>query len=108
MKAVVFMLGLLLVADVQAETQGLSQRSGLIPDQPPFALTLAQAKAWTPHGATASKANISQVPLAVRLPAPLNAAQAQNHPAHTAAAPADFVPVQHSVAPVAAPPAAPD
>ncbi len=87
MKAVVFMLGLLLVADVLAQAQIQSPRSDLIPDQPPFALTLAQAKAWTPHGATASKANISQVPLAVRLPAPLNAAQAQNQPAQLLYAP---------------------
>jgi endo-beta-N-acetylglucosaminidase D len=78
MKVVVFMLGLLLVADVQAQSQIQSQSSGLTPDQPPFALTLAQAKAWTPHGATASKANISQVPLAARLPAPLNSPQALN------------------------------
>ena len=55
-----------------------SQATGLLPDQPPFALTLAQAKTWTPHGATASKANISQVPLAARQPAPLIAAQAVN------------------------------
>lgn len=87
MKAVVFMLGLLLVADVQAQSQIQSQRSGLTPDQPPFALTLAQAKAWTPHGATASKANISQVALAARLPAPLHASQAQNQPAQLLYAP---------------------
>ncbi|MDZ7871659.1 MAG: hypothetical protein U5L02_21095 [Rheinheimera sp.] len=87
MRAVVFMLGLLLVADAQAQSQSLSQRSGLTPDQPPFALTLAQTKAWTPHGATASKANISQVPLAARRPAPLDPAQALHDQAQLLYAP---------------------
>lgn len=87
MRAVLFMLGMLLVADVQAQSQIQSQRSGLTPDQPPFALTLAQAKAWTPHGATASTANISQVPLAARLPAPLNSPQALNQQAQLLYAP---------------------
>lgn len=64
-----------------------SQATGLLPDQPPFALTLAQAKAWTPHGATASKANISQMALARRLPAALTAAQAKNQQAQLLYAP---------------------
>lgn len=64
-----------------------SQATGLLPDQPPFALTLAQAKAWTPHGATASKANISQIALARRLPAALTAAQAKNQQAQLLYAP---------------------
>ena len=41
---------LLLTAALAAQ----AQNTGLSPDQPPFALTLAQTKAWTPHGATAS------------------------------------------------------
>lgn len=64
-----------------------SQATGLLPDQPPFALTLAQAKAWTPHGATASKANISQIPLAARHSAPLSPTQAQNQQAQLLYAP---------------------
>lgn len=74
-------LGMLLSVQTQA------QATGLTPDQPPFALTLAQAKAWTPHGATASKANISQVPLAARQPAPLHASQALNQQAQLLYAP---------------------
>ena len=85
MKALLLTQGLLLTLQlltVQAQaaqlqsTQG--QGSGLSPDLPPFALTLQQTKAWTPHGATASKANISQVPLAQRLPAPLNSSLTMN------------------------------
>lgn len=83
MKRLLLPVAMLLATQLQMQAQA----SGLTPDQPPFALTLAQAKAWTPHGATASKANISQVPLAARLPAPLNAAQAQNQPAQLLYAP---------------------
>ena len=43
----------------------------LRPDQPPFALTVQQARDWTPHSATASADNVSQVPLARRISAPL-------------------------------------
>ena len=74
---------LLLTAALAAQ----AQNTGLSPDQPPFALTLAQTKAWTPHGATASKANISQVALAKRLPAALTATQAVNQQAHVLYAP---------------------
>lgn len=76
MKVLALTLALTLGMVLSAQTHAQAQATGLTPDLPPFALTLAQAKAWTPHGATASKANISQVPLAVRLPAPLHAAQA--------------------------------
>ena len=87
MKVVVCMLGLLLAAlslHVQSEP---AQGTGLTPDQPPFALTLAQTKAWTPHGATASKANISLVSLATRQPAPLQASQMLNQQAQVLYAP---------------------
>lgn len=89
MKALVFTFTLLMAAQSQALLLQATptQITGLTPDQPPFALTLAQTKAWTPHGATASKANISQVPLAERLPAPLNASQAQNQQAQVLYAP---------------------
>lgn len=43
----------------------------LVPDQPPFALTLQQVRDWTPEADTASAANVSQVPLARRISAPL-------------------------------------
>lgn len=77
-------LALLLLTPVLAAQ---AQNTGLTPDQPPFALTLQQTKAWTPHGATASKANISQVALAKRLPAPLTATQATNQQAQVLYAP---------------------
>ena len=87
MRVVVCTLGLLLAAlspQVQSEP---AQSTGLTPDQPPFALTLQQTKAWTPHGTTASKANISQVALAKRLPAALTATQAVNQQAQVLYAP---------------------
>lgn len=43
----------------------------LQPDQPPFALTVQQARDWTPHSVTASADNVSRVPLARRISAPL-------------------------------------
>ncbi|RVU40230.1 glycoside hydrolase [Rheinheimera riviphila] len=43
----------------------------IIPDQPPFALTLAQLKQWSPQSELASTANISHQPLARRFVAPL-------------------------------------
>lgn len=43
----------------------------IIPDQPPFALTLAQLKQWSPQSELASPANISRQPLARRFVAPL-------------------------------------
>lgn len=74
---------LLLTPALAAQAQG----SGLTPDQPPFALTLQQTKSWTPHGTTASKANISQIPLAARHSAPLSSTQAQNQQAQVLYAP---------------------
>jgi len=84
-----FTLGvLLLTAALAAQAQATqAQGAGLTPDQPPFALTLQQTKAWTPHGTTASKANISQVALAKRLPAALTATQAVNQQAQVLYAP---------------------
>ena len=89
MKALVFTVTLLMAAQSQALLLQATptQITGLTPDQPPFALTLAQTKAWTPHGATASKANISQVPLAERLPAPLNSSLTMNPRAQVLYAP---------------------
>lgn len=43
----------------------------IIPDQPPFALTLAQLKQWSPQSKLAAAANISRQPLARRFVAPL-------------------------------------
>jgi len=43
----------------------------IIHDQPPFALTLAQLKQWSPQSSLASAANISRQPLARRFVAPL-------------------------------------
>lgn len=43
----------------------------IVPDQPPFALTLAQLKQWSPQSKLASAANISHQPLARRFVAPL-------------------------------------
>ena len=43
----------------------------LQPDQPPFALTIKQAKNWSPQADTASADNVSQVALARRISAPL-------------------------------------
>ncbi len=43
----------------------------LVPDQPPFALTLQQARDWSPQADTASADNVSKVPLARRISAPL-------------------------------------
>lgn len=54
--------GLSLAAQAQAQLQ---------PDQPPFALTLKQARDWSPQAETASADNVSKVPLARRISAPL-------------------------------------
>ena len=43
----------------------------LQPAQPPFALTLQQARDWSPQTDTASADNVSKVPLARRISAPL-------------------------------------
>lgn len=43
----------------------------IISDQPPFALTLAQLKQWSPQSELAAAANISRQPLARRFVAPL-------------------------------------
>ncbi|GGO64805.1 endo-beta-N-acetylglucosaminidase [Bowmanella pacifica] len=58
----------LFAASLQADSQGI------LHDQPPFALTISQAKAWTP--AEASIENVSAVPLARRFPALLDGQQA--------------------------------
>lgn len=54
--------GFSLAAQAQAQLQ---------PDQPPFALTLKQARDWSPQAETASADNVSKVPLARRISAPL-------------------------------------
>ena len=46
-------------------------RLQIVHDQPPFALTLAQLKQWSPQSSLASAANISRQPLARRFVAPL-------------------------------------
>ncbi|ABL98511.1 endo-beta-N-acetylglucosaminidase [Shewanella amazonensis] len=56
-------------ADPQPGTEKVA--GGILDSQPPFALTIAQAKAWSPKGATADSRNVSQVPLASRFSAPL-------------------------------------
>ncbi|MBU0911157.1 MAG: glycoside hydrolase [Gammaproteobacteria bacterium] len=50
---------------------GFAAQAELLPDQPPFALTLQQARDWSPQAPTASVENVSQVPLARRISAPL-------------------------------------
>jgi endo-beta-N-acetylglucosaminidase D len=49
----------------------LAAQAQLQPDQPPFALTLKQARDWSPQAETASADNVSKVPLARRISAPL-------------------------------------
>jgi len=53
----------------------------LTPDGVPFALTLAQAKDWQPNGPVADARNISQVALAKRQSAPLQAGLLQDQQA---------------------------
>jgi len=50
---------------------GVAAQAQLQPDQPPFALTLKQARDWSPQANTASADNVSQVQLARRITAPL-------------------------------------
>lgn len=59
----------------------------ILHDQPPFALTLAQLKQWTPQSALASAANISRQPLARRFVAPLLPATEQDRQAKVLYAP---------------------
>ncbi|GLS25166.1 endo-beta-N-acetylglucosaminidase [Marinibactrum halimedae] len=47
----------------------------IISDKPPFALTLAQVKEWSPNSTLSTASNVSSVPLANRRPTFLNAAQ---------------------------------
>lgn len=54
--------GFCFAAQAQAQLQ---------PAQPPFALTLQQARDWSPQTDTASADNVSKVPLARRISAPL-------------------------------------
>ena len=49
----------------------LAKQVQILHDQPPFALTIAQLKQWTPQSKLASAANISRQPLARRFVAPL-------------------------------------
>ncbi|QYJ75707.1 endo-beta-N-acetylglucosaminidase [Shewanella sp. FJAT-52076] len=65
--------GLWLQPPVWAESQPETDKvvGGILDSKPPFALTIAEAKAWSPVGTTADSRNVSKVPLAPRFSAPL-------------------------------------
>jgi len=69
------MLGCFAMAEASQPAPGaqpdLASQVQILHDQPPFALTLAQLKQWSPQSQWASAANISRQPLARRFVAPL-------------------------------------
>ncbi len=76
----------------QAEGIRSQQAAGISPDRPPFALTLAQARHWSPplageKNAVADSRNISTVPLAGRFAAPLDPQSRQDRQAKVLYAP---------------------
>lgn len=54
-----------------AEQKQGQQQAVILDAQPPFALTIQQARHWSPDAETASADNVSRVPLARRVSAPL-------------------------------------
>lgn len=62
---------LMLLSSMATAEQGINK------NLPPFSMTLAQAEKWTPTSELADANNVSQVPLAARFSAPLNAEQEQ-------------------------------
>ncbi len=68
--------GMILLSTLANSTVATAQE-GINKNLPPFSLTLAQAEQWTTTSKLADERNISQVPLASRFSAPLNAEQEQ-------------------------------